>query len=91
MSDEGFVPRETVLAVLKSSGVSVEEGISDDDPPRHVVTISKGSVAEVHFLPDMVPRRMVIRFAHKLGVSAHYFWNPEKIPEGQRVPGLLSN
>lgn len=84
---DGAVPREIVVAVLQGSGVSVSQ--STDAQQRLRVTMIRDTVVEVQFLPDMVPRRLVLRLSHKFEVPAHYFWHPDMMPKGQQLPGLL--
>ena len=39
----------------------------------------KDGIPEVHFLPDMVPKALVMRFSNKYGVRIEYFFNPEML------------
>lgn len=80
-----FVTRETLLLVLQAYGVTVTPGTDG----RH--TLRKGSVLEVHFLPDTVSRHLVGRFARKFDVPVTHIWNPTLIPKDIRPPGLMPN
>ena len=86
--DEGAVPRETVLLVLKANGVLISESIEGG---KHKTTMSTDTRAEVQFFPEMVPRRIVLHLANKFKVPRHYFWHPDMMPEQHQVPGLRPN
>lgn len=90
MVDDGSVNRDIVLCVLEGGGVVVEEELPKADGSPCAVTFTKGDIVEVQVLPERVPRRLILRFAHKFGVPPHFFWNPEKMPaEMMQRPGQL--
>lgn len=91
MVDDGSVNRDIVLCVLESGGVVVDEEPPKPDGSPRAVTFTKGDLVEVQVLPERVPRRLVLRFAHKFEVAPHFFWHPEKLPADQQRPGQLSN
>ena len=86
--DDGAVPREIVLLVLKANGVLISESVENG---RHKTTMSKDAKAEVQFYPVMIPRRIVLHLANKFKVPRHYFWHPDMMPEPKQVPGLRPN
>jgi len=84
--DDGAVPKETVVLVLKSCGVSVSERLEGE---KSRTTLIRGEVVEVQYFPDLVPRRLVLRLAHKFQIPRHLFWHPEMMAPDQRLPGLM--
>ena len=76
--DDGGVPHEIVIAVLRANGVDVSETMEDG---QLKTTMIRDFVVEAQFLPVMVPRRFVLRLAHKFAVPPHYFWHPEMMAE----------
>jgi len=74
------VLREHAICVLKHNGVDVSEMI-EKGRVKHIM--SKGEVAEAHFLPDYVPRHLLGRFAVKFGFSMGDFWEDDLIAQMQ--------
>lgn len=79
----GAVRRDVVLAVLRASGVSVvalEDAKFDDKTVTNAFVLDKpGLPTEVQLLPDLVPRRLVLRFANRYGIPSQAFWHPETV------------
>ncbi len=84
------VPRETVLAVLRSCGVSVSERDFEGRVGTVIERASGSGVPEVHYLTDLVPHRLVMRLAYKFEIEPRFFWHPELIPGGKGFSALPS-
>lgn len=85
MVDDGSVLRDTVVAVLKAQGVDVSEKQHSEET---ATTLIKGDILEVQFFPERVPRRLVMRLAHKFEIPPHYFWHPEMMREEERQKNI---
>jgi hypothetical protein len=72
------VARETVIKVLQHEGVEVTE-TTENGRVKHI--LSKGDIVEAHFLPEVVPRHLLGRFAVKFGFSMGAFWQPDLLDE----------
>jgi hypothetical protein len=71
------VSRERVVGILELNGVDVSETLEADGRIRY--TLAKDDIVEAQYLPGMVPRHMLGRFAHKFGFNMGDFWEPDLI------------
>ena len=78
MSD-GTVPREDVIAVLTSKGVSVSVYTNGDILPDMYRFEFNGDV-ETRVLPTRVGRYLLHYFSRKYGIAIHVFYHVEGIP-----------
>ena len=75
---------EAVVRVLRANGVEVSE-----DKGRTIMVL--GTEIEVQCFTERIPRRMVLRLAHKFKVAPHYFWHPEMMPGEPCDPAKPAN
>jgi hypothetical protein len=83
VSDDGKVPRDTVLAVLKARGIDLSAPSHQPNDQFDKTTFAKGidpgSTLKTYALPDLVGRRMLQHLARVYGVPIHYFYNPSMV------------
>ena len=74
---DGFVSRETVIAVLSRTGVIV----TPVHPPKEdTFVLSKGDdILEIKYIPAEVGRNLQQYFRRTFSIPVHYFYHPEEL------------
>jgi len=77
---EGAVDRETVISVLKASGVVISK--QKDGPPGMLV-LAKGGYLESRRIPEVVHKQLLHFFKRKFDIPIANFYNPYLIIQGK--------
>lgn len=85
MSEDGSVPCEQVIRVLKS--MNTLKHVYKDG----ILTFYKDNNPEVILLPKNVPRRMLHRLAVKFDFDVVHFYHPEMASSGSRKANCKVN
>jgi len=80
-SDDGSLPRDIVLDVLRAFdvGVSVASPPGGEADLQVTIVGCNGENLAVYPLGEVVRKRMIHTFARLYGVQIHYFYNPDMI------------
>lgn len=83
--EDGSIDRDVLLLVLGANRVLIRER---NEGERLGWLVAYGDYEEVQFFPARIHRRKVLELANRFDIPPHYFWHPEKMPDGVRPPGL---
>jgi hypothetical protein len=91
MPEPGDVDRDTVIMVLKLSGVSVSKCTADETGEGY--TLCKGDRIEVQQFKPRVARRILHYLQYHYKVPIHFFYHPEMMGQsaviGQSPPEVV--
>lgn len=80
------VNRKIVLDVLRNHQV---EAVTSSIDPRVTNLFKAGVPVEGQKLPEMVPKKLLHRFAHRFDIPIHHFYHPELARNPVRPPSSL--
>ena len=72
------VKRDTVLDVLRAHNV---EAVTSRIDPEVTNLFKEDIPVEGQRLPEMVPKKLLHRFAHRFAIPIHHFYHPELAPK----------
>ena len=77
---EGAVDRETVIRVLKASGVVIS---NQQNGPAGMLVLAKDGYFDSRRIPQVVHKSMLHFFKRKFAVPIEHFYNPHLIIQGK--------